>query len=245
MGIALYQKAIDIYTQMPDKSKKIADIYKKIGEIYKNDNSIDQAVEALQMAIDYYEADRKDSSGKRKCVDEIAILLTTSIIKDGQRVDPSLENYQKAAELLSGMGAVLLNNNLLQFHGRDYFFSALLCYLSTNDQVAMETKYEEFCSLDYSLKDSREGKFFMQLVNALENLDSDEYKQACADFLEIKKLEPWQTSMLTKVLLRIESEEGDDDDDDDDDDAAEDEENGGKGKEDENDDDDDDDDDIL
>ena len=239
-SIPLYQKAIDVYTQMPDKSKKVATIYQTIGEIYKNDNAIDQAVDALTIAADYFEADRKDSSGKRKCVDDIARLLTTTVIKDGQRTDPSIENYQKAAELLAEMAKVLLNNNLLQFHARDYFFSALLCYLSTNDQVAANAKYEEFGSIDMSLRDSREGKFFIQLLDAVENLDVDDYKQACADFLEIKKLEPWQTSMLTRVLLHIESEVSDDDEGEDNDNADDEE-----GDDNNDDDDDDDDDDIL
>jgi alpha-soluble NSF attachment protein len=56
---------------------------------------------------------------------------------------------------------------------------------------------------------SREHKFLMQLVAAVESYDVEAFTNAVVEFDQITKIDPWMTSLLLKVKQGIKTEDSD------------------------------------
>ena len=121
----------------------------------------------------------------------------------------------RAAEIYEQLGKGCLDSNLLKYNAKGYFLQCVFCHLANQDSVAAEQSLQRFLSLDYTFRDSREGKFVAELVGAVEGHDSEGFATACFEYDRISKLDPWKTSMLLKVRRSIEGGLGEDGDEDD------------------------------
>lgn len=106
-----------------------------------------------------------------------------------------------------------MDSNLLKYNAKGYFLQSILCHLANQDSVGAEKAMARFSSLDFTLRESREGKFAEQLIEAIVSFNSEAFATACFEFDRISKLDPWKTTILLSVRKSVEGDEGEFDDD--------------------------------
>ncbi|KFZ46129.1 Beta-soluble NSF attachment protein, partial [Antrostomus carolinensis] len=149
--------AIDIYTDM-GRFTIAAKHHITIAEIYEAELvDIEKAIAHYEQAADYYKGEEsnrqvvfvKESqqgrAGANKCLLKVAAYAA------------QLEQYQKAIEIYEQVGTNTMDNPLLKYSAKEYFFKAALCHFivdELNAKLALE-KYEEMFP---AFTDSRECK---------------------------------------------------------------------------------------
>lgn len=119
-----------------------------------------------------------------------------------------LEQYQKAIEIYEQVGANTMDNPLLKYSAKEYFFKAALCHFivdELNAKIAVE-KYEEMFP---AFSDSRECKLLKKLLEAHEEQNSDAFTEAVKEFDSISRLDQWHTTLLLRIKKTIQGDEGD------------------------------------
>uniref|UniRef100_A0A3P9I335 N-ethylmaleimide-sensitive factor attachment protein, beta b n=1 Tax=Oryzias latipes TaxID=8090 RepID=A0A3P9I335_ORYLA len=116
-----------------------------IAEIYESELvDIEKAIAHYEQAADYYKGEESNSSAN-KCLLKVGAYCA------------QLEQYQKAIEIYEQVGATTMDNPLLKYSAKEYFFKASLCHFivdELNAKIAVE-KYEEMFP---AFSDSRECK---------------------------------------------------------------------------------------
>ncbi|MGH0153852.1 UNVERIFIED_CONTAM: hypothetical protein FKN15_034303 [Acipenser sinensis] len=170
--------AIDIYTDM-GRFTIAAKHHITIAEIYESELvDIEKAIAHYEQAADYYKGEESNSSAN-KCLLKVA------------SYGAQLEQYQKAIEIYEQVGTNTMDNPLLKYSAKEYFFKAALCHFivdELNAKLAVE-KYEEMFP---AFADSRECK----LVKVKE-------------FDSVSRLDQWLTTMLLRLKKTIQGDAGD------------------------------------
>ncbi|KAL2305632.1 hypothetical protein Nmel_003514 [Mimus melanotis] len=147
--------AIDIYTDM-GRFTIAAKHHITIAEIYEAELvDIEKAIAHYEQAADYY----KGEDSANKCLLKVAAYAA------------QLEQYQKAIEIYEQVGTNTMDNPLLKYSAKEYFFKAALCHFivdELNAKLALE-KYEEMFP---AFTDSRECKLLKKLLEAHEEQNS-------------------------------------------------------------------------
>ncbi|XP_010085902.1 PREDICTED: beta-soluble NSF attachment protein, partial [Pterocles gutturalis] len=167
--------AIDIYTDM---AAELVDIEKAIAH--------------YEQAADYYKGEESNSSAN-KCLLKVAAYAA------------QLEQYQKAIEIYEQVGTNTMDNPLLKYSAKEYFFKAALCHFivdELNAKLALE-KYEEMFP---AFTDSRECKLLKKLLEAHEEQNCEAYTEAVKEFDSISRLDQWLTTMLLRIKKSIQGE---------------------------------------
>uniref|UniRef100_A0A287BD61 NSF attachment protein beta n=1 Tax=Sus scrofa TaxID=9823 RepID=A0A287BD61_PIG len=164
--------AIDIYTDM-GRFTIAAKHHITIAEIYETELvDIEKAIAHYEQSADYYKGEESNSSAN-KCLLKVAAYAA------------QLEQYQKAIEVYEQVGASTMDNPLLKYSAKDYFFKAALCHFivdELNAKLALE-KYEEMFP---AFTDSRECKLLK-----------------VKEFDSISRLDQWLTTMLLRIKKSI------------------------------------------
>uniref|UniRef100_A0A8C0DCT3 NSF attachment protein beta n=1 Tax=Balaenoptera musculus TaxID=9771 RepID=A0A8C0DCT3_BALMU len=190
--------AVDIYTDM-GRFTIAAKHHISIAEIYETELvDIEKAIAHYEQSADYYKGEESNSSAN-KCLLKVAAYAA------------QLEQYQKAIEIFEQVGANTMDNPLLKYSAKDYFFKAALCHFivdELNAKLALE-KYEEMFP---AFTDSRECKLLKKLLEAHEEQNSEAYTEAVKEFDSISRLDQWLTTMLLRIKKSIQGDgEGDGD----------------------------------
>lgn len=185
-------KAIEIYTDM-GRFSIAAKHHMTVAEIYENEAAdIEKAIMHFERAADYYKGEESSASANR-CLLNVA------------RYSAQLEQYQKAIDIYEQVASSCIDNNLLKYSAKEYFFRAALCHMCIdllNAQIAIR-KYEDQYP---AFGDSRECKFVKQLLDKLEAQDADGFTQLVQDFDSISRLDQWFTTLLLKIKKSIAEE---------------------------------------
>ncbi|KAF1651988.1 Beta-soluble NSF attachment protein, partial [Eudyptes chrysocome] len=191
--------AIDIYTDM-GRFTIAAKHHITIAEIYEAELvDIEKAIAHYEQAADYYKGEEsnrqvvfvKDSANK--CLLKVAAYAA------------QLEQYQKAIEIYEQVGTNTMDNPLLKYSAKEYFFKAALCHFivdELNAKLALE-KYEEMFP---AFTDSRECKLLKKLLEAHEEQNCEAYTEAVKEFDSISRLDQWLTTMLLRIKKSIQGE---------------------------------------
>lgn len=178
-------KAIEIYTDM-GRFTIAAKHHVTIAEIYESEVvDIEKAISHFEQAADYFKGEESTSSAN-KCLLNVA------------RHAAQLEQYEKAIEIYEQVASSCLENALLKYSSKEYFFRAALCHLCIdvlNAQHAL-TKYEEMCP---SFCDSREYKLVKALIQKLEDQDVDGFTDTVKEYDALSHLEQWYTNILLRI----------------------------------------------
>ncbi|XP_035758275.1 beta-soluble NSF attachment protein [Egretta garzetta] len=151
-----------------------------------------QAIAHYEQAADYYKGEESNSSAN-KCLLKVAAYAA------------QLEQYQKAIEIYEQVGTNTMDNPLLKYSAKEYFFKAALCHFivdELNAKLALE-KYEEMFP---AFTDSRECKLLKKLLEAHEEQNSEAYTEAVKEFDSISRLDQWLTTMLLRIKKSIQGE---------------------------------------
>uniref|UniRef100_A0A8C6ZXG9 NSF attachment protein beta n=1 Tax=Nothoprocta perdicaria TaxID=30464 RepID=A0A8C6ZXG9_NOTPE len=164
-----------------------------IAEIYEAELvDIEKAIAHYEQAADYYKGEESNSSAN-KCLLKVAAYAA------------QLEQYQKAIEIYEQVGTNTMDNPLLKYSAKEYFFKAALCHFivdELNAKLALE-KYEEMFP---AFTDSRECKLLKKLLEAHEEQNSEAYTEAVKEFDSISRLDQWLTTMLLRIKKSIQGE---------------------------------------
>lgn len=209
-AIEAYQSAISLLcdagrlTQAAKLSKEVGDLFD--GEIGDESNeNVTLAIESYEQAADLFGMEDAKSQASQ-CLLKVADLLSAAL-------DPP--DLHRASQIYENLGTQCLDSNLLKYNAKGYYLQSIFCHLANGDAIASSQALQKFGNLDFTLGDSREGKFSAKLIECVENFDSDDFATACYEYDRISKLNPWQTSMLVRVKRCIEDQTGlagDDDD---------------------------------
>ncbi|OCT77710.1 hypothetical protein XELAEV_18028804mg [Xenopus laevis] len=184
--------AIDIYTDM-GRFTIAAKHHITIAEIYETELvDIEKAIAHYEQSADYYKGEESNSSAN-KCLLKVATYAA------------QLEQYQKAIEIYEQVGASTMDNPLLKYSAKEYFFKAALCHFivdELNAKLALE-KYEEMFP---AFTDSRECKLLKKLLEAHEEQNCDAYTEAVKEFDSISRLDQWLTTMLLRIKKSIQGD---------------------------------------
>lgn len=188
-----------------------ARLSKEVAELFENDENSNEdtvvlAIESYQQAAELYEMEQQKSQGGQ-CLAKVAELSSAA---------KNPPDYIRAAEIYEALGKNCLDSNLLKYNAKGYFLQCVLCHLANRDSVAAGQAMSRFSSMDYTLRESREGKFADQLIESFEGGDSEGFATACFEYDRISKLDPWKTTILLSVRKAIEGNgiggDGEDDD---------------------------------
>ena len=88
---------------------------------------------------------------------------------------------------------------MTKFSAKKHFLHAGLLALASGDAVRAERAIESYCDLDYTFATSGEGKFLTSLAEASAGSDAQAFTNHVFQYDQIKKLDPWQTSVLLSI----------------------------------------------
>ncbi|XP_056147963.1 N-ethylmaleimide-sensitive factor attachment protein, beta a isoform X1 [Lampris incognitus] len=194
-AINCLNQAIDIYTDM-GRFTIAAKHHITIAEVYESELvDIEKAIAHYEQAADYYKGEESNSSAN-KC-----------LLKVGH-YSAQLEQYQKAIEIYEQVATSTMDNPLLKYNAKEYFFKASLCHFivdELNAKLAIE-KYEEMFP---AFSDSRELKLLKKLLEAHEEQNSEAFTEAVKEFDSVSRLDQWLTTMLLRIKKTIQGDAGD------------------------------------
>uniref|UniRef100_A0A8C2QJ02 N-ethylmaleimide sensitive fusion protein attachment protein beta n=1 Tax=Cricetulus griseus TaxID=10029 RepID=A0A8C2QJ02_CRIGR len=184
--------AIDIYTDM-GRFTIAAKHHITIAEIYETELvDIEKAIAHYEQSADYYKGEESNSSAN-KCLLKVAAYAA------------QLEQYQKAIEIYEQVGANTMDNPLLKYSAKDYFFKAALCHFIVDE---LNAKVRTRSLLIYFTLEKR----CFKLLEAHEEQNSEAYTEAVKEFDSISRLDQWLTTMLLRIKKSIQGDgEGDGD----------------------------------
>ncbi|KAK6181118.1 hypothetical protein SNE40_009048 [Patella caerulea] len=185
-------KAIEIYTDM-GRFTIAAKHHITIAEIYETELAdMEKAIANYEKAGDYYKGEESNSSAN-KCLLKVA------------QFSAQLENYEKAIEIYEQVAISAMENSLLKYSAKDYFFRASVCHMCVdlvNAELAIP-KYEEMFP---AFADSRECKLVKTLLAACKEEEVDQFTDALKDYDSISRLDQWFTTMLLRVKKTLNAE---------------------------------------
>ncbi|OWF43827.1 alpha-soluble NSF attachment protein-like [Mizuhopecten yessoensis] len=186
-------KAVEIYTDM-GRFSIAAKHHVNIAEIYETELvDIEKAITSYEQAADYYKGEESKSSAN-KCLVKVAHYAA------------QLEQYEKAIEIYEQIGTSCMDNQLLKYSAKDYFFKAAMCHMCVdvlNAQIAIK-KFEDIFP---QFTDSRECKLVKKLLEACEEQNTDTYTDAVKEYDSISRLDQWTTTILLRIKKTINSED--------------------------------------
>jgi len=189
-------KAIEIYTD-DGRFSQAAKYEKELAEMYEADNDIQNAMKHFETAADYFENENSPSSAN-SCLLKVAHFAG------------SLQNFHRAVELFEQVANASVSNNLLRWSVKEYFLKAGMCHLADGDIVATKKAVERYAQISPDFNGTREHKFLVQITEAFENYDAEEFKAAVGEFDTITKLDPWKTAILVTIGDKIKDEDAED-----------------------------------
>lgn len=192
-AVNCYKQAIELYTD-EGRFSIAAKHEKELAEMYEAEMDYEHALEAYQTAADYYEGENSTSAAN-SCLVKVAMYAA------------QLEKYDKAIEVYEDIARKSLDNNLLKWSVKDYFFRAILCYLCLGDAITAKRQLDKYQEMDYTFGSQRECKFLAEIIKANEDFDVEAFTQAVVEYDSISKLDQWKTTILLRIKNLIKKEE--------------------------------------
>ncbi|KPP77574.1 N-ethylmaleimide-sensitive factor attachment protein, beta-like [Scleropages formosus] len=107
-----------------------------IAEVYESELvDIEKAIAHYEQAADYYKGEESNSSAN-KCLLKVA------------SYSAQLEQYQKAIEIYEQVGTNTMDNPLLKYSAKEYFFKAALCHFIVDELNAKVKEFDSISRLD-------------------------------------------------------------------------------------------------
>ncbi|KAK3285763.1 hypothetical protein CYMTET_6647 [Cymbomonas tetramitiformis] len=192
------EKAIDQYTDM-GRLSMAAKHHKDVGEILENEGDFQKSMFHFEQAADLY-AGEEQSSTSNTCKLKVA------------QFSAQLELWQKAVEIYEAVALQSLDNNLLKFSVKNYLLNAGLCKVltegPTGELIGTSNALQRYKEMDPSFGDTRECKFISDIVAAVEEGDTNAFRDVVTEFDSMSRLDQWKTKVLLKIKALCEAREG-------------------------------------
>lgn len=146
--------------------------------------------------------------------------------KDAADLHADLEEYPQAIERYEQVANYSLNSPLTKYSVKEYWLRAGLCALALGVSTFASRKYDivkltlsrrqdvvtakrnmaKYSTQDATFNSTREAKFVLALIEAVENGDSEAFTGAVVEFDQVTKLDNWKTNILLKIKRSIQDE---------------------------------------
>ncbi|QKX59946.1 uncharacterized protein TRUGW13939_07088 [Talaromyces rugulosus] len=155
-----------------------------------------RALQEYEKAAEWYESDNAEALANKFYL-KVADLAAIE------------SEYPKAISHYEKVGNVSVNNNLMKWSVKDYFFKAGICHLASGDLVATNRALEWYRETDPSFGSTREHSLLVDLLQAVEQGEQDVFADKLFQFDQLSKLDKWKTTLFLRIKDNIE-EEGED-----------------------------------
>jgi len=160
-AVECYQRAIEIYTDM-GRFSLAARYHSTVAEIYETELlEFEEAISNYERAADYHRGEDAVGSSN-KCLVKVAHMCAM------------LQQFDKAASLFEEIGKNSLENTLLKYGAKDYFFKAAICHFCKSPEEAKDA-IERFKQIHPGFDGTRELKLIQDLLEAHEEEDTDKF----------------------------------------------------------------------
>jgi len=167
-----------------------AKVQKEIGEILEAEGDTAAALEEMQKAADYYQAEESHSQANQVLLKVAGLAATTG-------------DYGRAIEIYEQVAISSLESSLLRFSVKTYLLQAGICRLATGEIGVAVNALERYEGMDASFATTREGTFLRALVSAYEALDEDAFTDVVREYDEVSRLDVQKTSLLLEIKKKI------------------------------------------
>lgn len=190
-AILLYKEAVNVQQDL-GRFTTIAKLQKEIAELHESENDIEAAMEAFQLAADFYYGEDSTSSGNQ-CLLKVAVHAAAK------------SDYKRAIAIYEQVAMSSLESTLLKYSVNDYFLRAGLCHLATANVTAARAAVDRYKSLDLNFGSTREGTFLDAITTACEDMDPDSFTDLVREFDTVSRLDAQKTSLLLEIKNGIKS----------------------------------------
>jgi alpha-soluble NSF attachment protein len=188
-AVGLYKAVVATQCEL-GKFGRAAQILETVGEIYEAQNNVEEALEAYSKAADYHSSENAGSRAS-KCLEKVALLSA------------SAGEYDHSSRTFEQLGTSALESNLLKFGAKKHFMHSGFCYLARGDAVAARMAYDRFSQMDLSFANSREAKVLDDVIVAYDEMNTEAFSTALADYDRVCTLNAWETSLLLRIKKTI------------------------------------------
>lgn len=183
--VEYYQRAMDIYMEQ-GKFCTAAKLSQKLAESFYHSGDTNNALIYYEKAVTLFEDDNMPSH-VQLCNEKIAIIYS------------SCDKYKEAAKLFEQIATNSLKSNTGKYIVKDHYFKAGICYLCTEDSVALRLALTRFVAEDATFASKYEYKLLSRLCDAYDDMDSDLFTQILTEYNTILPLDNWKVDNLMKV----------------------------------------------
>ncbi|KAF3766012.1 TPR-like protein [Cryphonectria parasitica EP155] len=173
--------------------RRAASHKENLGELFETQlGDTRRACEAYEMAAGWYEGD-----GAAALANKLWLKVADISALD--------ENYSKSIEIYEKVAGSAINNNLMRYSVKEYFFKAGLCHLANKDMILTQRALEHYRDMDPTFAAQREHQLLVDLVQTIEDGDQEKFSDKLYAYDQISKLDKWKTSILLKIKGNIEA----------------------------------------
>jgi len=190
-AIPVMLKGIEILAE-DGKFGQAAKYEKEIAEMFEQLVDIDNAMKHYELAADYYENEGSTVTGST------CLLKVAHLAADKKDYHKAIDLFEKAANACTG---------LARHSVKEYYLKSGILYLCLGDVVAATNAVDKWTNKVPEFSGTREHKFLVRLIEAVSNVDVDEFKAAVGEWDSISKLDGWKQGLLMKVMESIDEED--------------------------------------
>ncbi|KAK7694731.1 vesicular-fusion protein S17 [Cerrena zonata] len=175
--------------------RQAADREKEIGQIYLQElNDLRKACDSYERAAEWYSQ-------------EDAQATANACWKDAADLHAEIEQYPQAIARYEQVANGSLNSALTKYSVKEYWLRSGLCALAMGDPITAKRNMQKYSALDTTFSSTREFKFVIVLIDAVEAGDQEAYTGAVYEYDQVTKLDNWKTNILLKIKKSIAEDE--------------------------------------
>lgn len=91
----------------------------------------------------------------------------------------------------------------MRYSVKEYLLKAGICHLATNDLIATNRALERYRDMDPSFGTQREHQLLVDVIQTIENGDSEGFADKLYAYDQMSKLDKWKTALLLRVKGNI------------------------------------------
>jgi len=166
--------------------------WRDIGEIHEKEYDFELAIRALNQAADFFKLDNQNSNA------------TQCLLKVAAHSAQHCNNYATGIKIFETVGKEAVQNNLLKYSAKKYFFHAGLCRLASEANLQdSQATIESYRDYDVTFHKQREYNFLIGACESIANGDADDFTRKITDFDSISQLDAWTTSICLRIKKAI------------------------------------------
>ncbi|KAJ2965134.1 hypothetical protein NQZ79_g42 [Umbelopsis isabellina] len=165
-------------------------------------------IDDQQKAYDYYE-----EAAHLYHMDNSPTLANRCTLKTAE-IGAILGQYEQAATKFEEVAYASVDDTLLKWSAKEYFFQAGLCHIctkvspmTTENPIGARKYMEKYADAHIGFDTTREYDLLNKVIQSVEDDDVDAFTQHVFDYDKLSKLDNWKTTILLRIKRSLTDEE--------------------------------------